>query len=132
MRIQTITTTVRIIEVSQEAADPIGYQGGRRPYRGSNSHGRGQQQQGTYQSQYQSNCGQYHNPREVTTKITIMVATEVEVATVVDAIIIEDASAVKAIIEAAIITSTISIMVMMMTTRLNIIKNHSLKHCFKG
>ena len=55
-----------------------------------------------------------------------MVTTEVEAATAMDTIIIVDVAMVKAIIKVTIITSTISIIVMMMTTRLNTMDHHAL------
>ena len=63
---------------------------------------------------------------EVTTKITIMVTTEVEVATAMDIVIIVDVAMVKTIIKVTIITSTISIIVMMIITRFNSMDNHVL------
>ena len=57
MKRQTTIIIMRIIEVLTEATKHRGQQGGgRKPYRGSQQRGRGQQN--NYRGQYQGNCGQ--------------------------------------------------------------------------
>ena len=120
MRIQIITTTMRIIEVSQRATDPIGdIKLAEDPievliYVVGDSNNRMHTKVSIKVIMDNTTIHM-----EATTKITIMVTTVVEAAAAMDVIIIVDVAMVKTIIKVMIITSTISIIVMMMTIRLN-------------